>query len=88
VETKSEPNHVKKEVCFNLGSISVQSEGNKITSFVVDSMQTSMDFTYHNPDGTITNNLPAITTIVTSFFPKRTFQIDSIEMKGIFKTVE
>lgn len=78
-----------KSKCFPLGSFEIINTKDSLKEVIVYHTETSMDFTYHNPDGTFTKNLPEIETLELHFIPsKKTKPINTEKSKGIFIDIE
>ncbi|AWI26880.1 hypothetical protein [Flavobacterium pallidum] len=64
-------------IFLNLGNLKIQTKSDTITKLSYDRIETSMDFTYHNPDGSFTDNLPEIKILTTDFYPKKKTKLSS-----------
>lgn len=72
---------LENNVILNLGNFKIETDSDTITKIINEKVETNMNFTYHNKDGTYTNNLPEVKIITTYYYPKRTMKFESIKNK-------
>ncbi len=78
---------LSKEIVFSLGNIKMVSAKDTLSNFIISTVKTSMNFTYHNADSTITKNLPEVGFLEIYLYPRHKIKIDSSEIKGIFRSL-
>lgn len=80
---------LNKTVQYNLGNITFVEENDSLKSINIYTVTKSMNFTYHNSDGTFTDNLPEIGAKIIRFIPKNKLLIKNIKnTKGVFHTLK
>ncbi|MES2545008.1 MAG: hypothetical protein V4548_08995 [Bacteroidota bacterium] len=66
---------LESNITLNLGNLKIETNSDTITKIINERVETNMDLTYHNPDGTYTENLPQIKIITTYYYPKNTIKL-------------
>jgi len=70
---------LEKNISLKLGNVKIETNSDTITAIVKESVETSMDNTYDNQDGTYSKNQPEIKTIKTYYYPKKILKLKSLE---------
>ncbi|AYN01655.1 hypothetical protein [Chryseobacterium sp. 3008163] len=60
---------IGKNKCYALGSFEIINTKDSLKEIIVETITKSMNFTYTNPDGTFTKNLPEINVLSLHFKP-------------------
>ena len=75
--------------CFALGSFEIINSKDSLKEIIFETVDKSMNFTYSNPDGTYSRNLPEIRFLSLHFKPtKRINPVNTKNLKGIFNNID
>lgn len=72
---------LEKNLILNLGNFKIETNSDTITKIINERVETNMDFTYHNQNGTYIENLPEVKRITTYYYPKKTMKFESLKSK-------
>ena len=70
---------LEKNISLNFGNLKIETNSDTITKIINERVETNMDFTYNNQDGTYTENLPEIKKITINYYPKKTIKFKNIK---------
>lgn len=80
---------IGKNKCYALGSFEIINTKDSLKEIIVKTVAKSMNFTYANPDGTYTENLPEINVLSLHFKPKKIIKpINTKSLKGVFNDIK
>ncbi|RZJ65094.1 MAG: hypothetical protein EOO50_15065 [Flavobacterium sp.] len=68
---------------FKLGNIKFDSNADTLTLVSLTRIETGMDFTYHNPDGSYDKNLPRVEVTTVKLYPRKRIDLGDLDLDRV-----